>query len=87
MVIGQDILVSAINDNTGAETVFDISFFSGFKKIPEKSVKDIITFPGGKGVNILFHQLTGANIDYRRAYIPDGLYYSILSGKGLISPA
>jgi hypothetical protein len=87
MVIGQDILVSAINDNTRAETVFNILSFAGFKKIPEKSVKEIITFPRGKGVNILFHQLTGANIDYSRAYLPDGLYYSILSGKGLISPA
>jgi len=87
MVIGQDILVSAINDNAGAETIFNILSFAGFEKIPEEPVKEIVIFPREKGVEISLHQLAGANVDNSGAYFPDSSYYSILPGKDLVCPA
>jgi len=87
MVICQDILVSAINDDTRAKTILDILSSPGLKKIPKESVEEVIVFPGEKGVNTSLHQLAGADVDYSRAYLPDSLYYSVVPGKGLISPA
>jgi hypothetical protein len=87
MVIGQYILVSTINDDTGAEAVLNILSSAWLKKVPEESVKEIIIFPGKKGVDAPLHQLTGADIDYGRAHLPYSPYYSVLPGKDLVCPA
>ena len=84
MVIGQYILASAVNDDTGAEAVLNILFSAGLKEVPEKSIKEIIILPGEKGVNTSFHQFTGADIDYGRAHLPYSPYYSVLPGKDLV---
>jgi hypothetical protein len=87
MVIGQYILVGTINDDTRSKAVLNILLSAGLKKIPEESVKEIIIFPGEKGIYTSLHQLAGADVDNSRAYLPDSLYYSILPWKYLISPA
>ena len=87
MMIGQDIVVSAINNNTRAKAFLNILSLAGLKKIPEKSVKEIIAFPREKGIDTSLNELAGANVDYSWAYLPYSLYNSILSGERLASPA
>jgi hypothetical protein len=86
MMIGQDIVVSAINNNTRAKAILNILSLAGLKKISEKFVKEIVTFPREKGVGTSLNELAGANVDYSRAYLPYSLYNSVLSGEGLTSP-
>jgi hypothetical protein len=87
MMIGQDVFMGAVNNDTGAEAVLDILSLAGLKKIPEKSVKEVVVFPQVKRVTATLDQLTRANVHDSRAHFPHRSYDSILSGIDLVCPA
>ena len=59
--------------------------FARLKKIPEKSVEEIVVFKGKKGTYTSLNELAGADIGYSGAYLPDGPYNGVLPGEGLFS--